>query len=413
MLRVDVPLELIQGGVDEGYGAVADEFRRNFLERGEVGAAFAVYREGRKVVDLWGGYRDGVRRLPWDRDTLVMVWSTSKGMASIAIAVAHSRGLLDFDERVAKYWPEFATSGKSDITVRQLLSHQAGLASIDAELNLETLAEPLWLSETLARQAPSWEPGSRSGYNAVTLGLYQNELLRRVDPQHRTLGRFFADEVAAPLDIEFYIGLPDAIGDDRLATLHVMKLIDLLRHLDKLPATFVLGLLNPRSVTGRAFSNPKVLRDLNNMNRRDVLRLELAAFNGVGQARAIAKAYGCLASGGRELGVDSTTIKEFENTPAPPRAGIRDVVLHFDVSWSLGFAKPMPDLQFGTPAGRAFGTAGAGGSFGFADPDVGIGVGYAMNRMGAYRYNDPREVALRTALYDIVEGKTRSRQGQS
>lgn len=402
MLRVDVPAELIHGGVDEGYGAIADEFRRNFAERGDVGAACAVYRDGRKVVDLWGGYRDGPRRLPWDRDTLVMVWSTTKGMASIAIALAHSRGWLDFDERVAAYWPEFAANGKAAITVRQLLSHQAGLAVVDAELDVKTLADPDALSTILAQQAPSWEPGSRCGYNAVTLGLYQSELLRRVDPAHRTLGRFFADEVAAPLDIEFYIGLPEAVGDDRLATLHVMKRAELLRHLDKLPGRFVLGLLNPRSVTGKAFSNPKFLRDMNNLNRRDLLGLELPAFNGIGQPRAIAKAYGCLANGGQELGISQRTIEQFEKAPTPPVQGIRDVVLQFDVAWSLGFAKPMPDLPFGTAAGQAFGTAGAGGSFGFADPDVGIGFCYAMNRMGAHRYNDPREAALRNALYEVI-----------
>ena len=141
VLKVDVPPHLVGGDVDSGYGPVADAFRRNFADRGEIGAACAVYRDGVKVVDLWGGYSDGRRRLPWQPDTLVTVASTTKGVASLAIAVAHSRGLLDYDERVASYWPAFAQNGKAGVTVRQLLSHQAGLAVIDRPLSLEDLAD--------------------------------------------------------------------------------------------------------------------------------------------------------------------------------------------------------------------------------------------------------------------------------
>src|SRR5688572_11554076 len=165
MLKVDVPAELIQGGVDEGYGAVADEFRRNFAERGEVGAACAFYRDGRKVVDLWGGYRDGVRKLPWDRDTLVTVFSATKGMAGLVLPVVHSRGLFDPEERVATYWPEFAQNGKADVTVRQLLSHQAGLALLDQRIDLAIARDPDRLAAILAAQEPAWEPGTAHGYH--------------------------------------------------------------------------------------------------------------------------------------------------------------------------------------------------------------------------------------------------------
>lgn len=161
VLKVAVAPHLVHGDVDEGYGAVADAFRRNFAERGEIGAACAFYREGRKVVDLWGGYRDGVRKLPWQSDTIVTVFSATKGMSSLVIPVAHSRGLLDVDERVTTYWPEFAQSGKEDVTVRQLLSHQAGLALLDQPVDLEMAADLDRLAEVLAAQKPAWEPGTR------------------------------------------------------------------------------------------------------------------------------------------------------------------------------------------------------------------------------------------------------------
>ena len=198
----------VHGDVGEGYGAVADEFLRNFSERKELGAACAVVRDGKVVVDLWGGHRDKKRTKPWRRDTLVTVWSTTKGMSAAAMAVAHSRGLFDLDERIAAYWPEFAQAGKETITVRQLLEHEAGLAVIAQPLDLETLGDPDKLGVVLAGQKPSWEPGSARGYHAQSLGWYESQLLRRVDPGGRTVGHYFADEIASPLGIEFYIGLP-------------------------------------------------------------------------------------------------------------------------------------------------------------------------------------------------------------
>lgn len=209
---------IVHGDVDHGYGVVADAFRANFTERRELGAALAVHRDGRLVVDLWGGHRDRRRTQPWERDTLVTVWSTTKGMSATTMAVAHTRGLFDVDKPVASYWPEFAQQGKSDITVRQLLAHEAGLPVIDVALDLATVGAPDLLGPILAAQAPRWRPGTARGYHAQTLGWYESQLLRRVDPLGRSVGRFFADEVAGPLDAELYIGLPSTIGSDRLAT---------------------------------------------------------------------------------------------------------------------------------------------------------------------------------------------------
>jgi CubicO group peptidase (beta-lactamase class C family) len=405
MLKVSVPEELVHGDVDEGYGPIADAFRRNFAERGEIGASVAVFRDGAKVVDLWGGYRDGIERWPWERDTLVNVFSTTKGIASMALAVAHSRGLLDYDASVATYWPEFAAHGKQHVTVRQLLSHQAGLAAIDRPLDLDTLADLDLLADALAEQAPAWQPGVRHGYHGVTLGWYEGELLRRVDPDRRSLGRFFADEVAAPLGIDCHIGVPDDLDASRFATVHGFQPAEMLLHMHELPPRFVLAFLNPRSLTGRAFGNPKLLGVTGNYNRPDVRRLEIPAANGHSNARSVAAAYGEVATGGERLGLTSQTLAALTEPARPPTAGRRDTVLHVDTTYSLGYIKPFPRFRFGTSAGRAFGTPGAGGSFGFADPDASIGFAYVMNRTGFRLWDDPREVALRQALYRDVLGE--------
>ena len=409
VLKVDVPTTLIRGDADEGYGSIADAFRRNFTERHEIGAACVVYRDGRKVVDLWGGYRDGIAKAPWEEDTIVPVASTTKGMSAMAIAVAHSRGLVDFDATVASYWPEFAAAGKERITIRQLLSHQAGLCAIDEKLDLEDLADLDRMAEVIGAQAPAWEPGTRHGYHGISLGWYEGELIRRVDPQRRTLGRFFADEVAGRLGIEFHIGLPDGVTDDRRAVFHAYKPAEMLLHLHEFPPPFVFGFLNPRSLTYKTFGNPRILGLLDNYNRRDVLRLEIPAANGIGQARGIAEAYGDMATGGSRLGLPAETIDAFSRPAVPPSGGTKDVVLGIETVFSLGYVKPFPRFRFGTTAGLAFGTPGGGGSFGFADPDAGIGFAYVMNRTGFRLYDDPREVALRAALYGVIDGSPQRR----
>ena len=381
----------VEGEVEEGYGAVADAFRANFAEHREIGAACAVYRDGVAVVDIWGGHRDKARTQPWERDTMVTVFSTTKGMAATAMAVAHSRALFDLDATVASYWPEFAQQGKGEILVRQLLGHEAGLAVIDVPLDLAVLADPDALGAILAAQTPSWPPGSAHGYHAHSLGWYESQLLRRVDPQGRTIGRFFADEVAAPLGVEFHIGLPDDIPEDRLATLVGGRPVGALLHLREMPPRLVFALLNPRSLTGRTFANPKALRGISDVNRRDLLRLELPSVNGTGEVRAVARTYGSLATGGRELGLRPETLEEIQReVVAAP-----DVILRLDASFAMGFMKPF--VPFGSGP-RAFGHTGAGGSFGYADPDTGIGYAYAMNRAGWAAPFDPRDVALREAL---------------
>src|SRR5689334_5698131 len=205
-------------------------------------------------VDLWGGIRNKQTGEPWERDTMVVVHSATKGLAAMTLAIAHSRGWLDYDERVCAYWPEFAQQGKERVTVRQLLAHQAGLFAIDEPVDRSTVADLNRLAVVLARQKPAWEPGTRQAYHALTLGFYEGELLRRVDPCHRSLGQFFHDEVATPLGEDVYIGLPEAIPNSRLGTIAPPRPLEMLFGF---PLRFTVEAMNRRSNIYRALEiNP-------------------------------------------------------------------------------------------------------------------------------------------------------------
>jgi CubicO group peptidase (beta-lactamase class C family) len=382
------------GCVAPGFEEVQAEFDRNFAQRGEIGAAVAAYWRGKKVVDLWGGRRTPTGHAPWNEDTMVVVNSTTKGLAAMTIAVANSRGWIDYEALVAEYWPEFAQNGKGAITVRQLLSHEAGLVWIDAPLRLEDLHDLDRVSRALARQKPAWTPGTRHGYHAMTIGLYMQELIRHVDPAHRTLGRFFAEEIARPLQIEFYIGLPPEIPDERLAKLRGFTPRRSIRALPSVPAGYVLRILWPWSLLRKSM----LFADLDFNDRRS-LEVEIPAGNGVGTARAIARAYSAFAEGAGELGITRATLANLTATHQVQRA--RDEVMGVPSWISLGFLKPGPELGFGTSQ-RAFGTPGAGGSFGFADPDTRLGFAYVMNNMEYQMFDDPREKALRDAVHRSI-----------
>lgn len=389
--------DVVRGTVAPGFEAVREAFERNFRERREDGAACAVYFRGEKVVDLWGGTRDPKTGAPWEEDTLVLVFSTTKGISSMALAVAHSRGLFDYDERMATYWPEFARGGKQDVTVRQVLSHQAGLPAITEKMDLAVLGDPDRVADAIGKQRPAWTPGEHHGYHGISLGWYEGELLRRVDPQRRTIGRYLAEEVATPLGLELYVGLPGTVDRDRIATIQADHFaLRMLFNIHKLPPSFVLGFLAPGSITNRAFSNPAVLGDPKRYNDEALRALELPASNGIVRVRDVAKAYGTLAIGGGALGLTPATLRELELPASPPTKGSFDLVLRREMTYGLGYCKPSASFRFGS-SDRAYGTPGAGGSFGFADPDLQLGFAYAMNRMDFYLVQDPREVALSKA----------------
>jgi CubicO group peptidase (beta-lactamase class C family) len=373
---------------------VREEFERNFAERGEIGAAVAAYWRGEKVVDLWGGRRAPDGAAPWNDDTMVVVNSSTKGLAAMTLAVANARGWLDYDAPVARYWPEFAQNGKRAITVRQLLAHEAGLVWLDETLRVDKLGDLDYLSRVLARQTPAWPPGTRHGYHAMTLGLYMQELIRHADPAHRTLGRFFQDEIAGPLRIEFYIGLPREIPDERLAKLRLFSRSRAIRALPSTPHEMVVRILWPWSLLRKSM----LFADLD-MNDRRHLEVEIPAGNGVGTARAMARAYSAFAEGGAELGITKATFARL--TAAPDVARPKDEVMGVPSWMSLGFLRPGPNVAFGSSQ-RAFGTPGAGGSFAFADPDARLGYAYVMNNMNFHMLDDPREKALRDAVHRAI-----------
>src|SRR5262245_40151266 len=218
-MRATLDQVQIEGRVSQGFEPVRDAFADNFIHHHELGGACCVYYKGQKTVDLGGGVRNKQTREPWEEDTMVVIHSATKGFAAMAIAIAHSRGWLDYEERVAAYWPEFAQNGKGRITVRQLLAHQAGLFAIDEPVDRAIVADLDRLAVVLARQKPAWAPGARQAYHALTLGFYEGELLRRIDPEHRSLGQFFQDEIATPLGEDVYIRLPEEIPNSRLAVM--------------------------------------------------------------------------------------------------------------------------------------------------------------------------------------------------
>ena len=402
---------MVQGYVAPGFEEVRDEFARNFRRRREVGAACAAYHRGQKVVDLWGGVRHAPSGAPWEEDTLVLVFSTSKGLAATAVALAHSRGLIDYDERVAAYWPEFAQNGKQDVTVRQLLGHEAGLSVIDERLSSRNLGDPGEVDRILAVQAPAWAPGTRHGYHALSIGWYESALIRRVDPEGRSLGRFFAEEIAEPLGLEFYFGLPKTVGHDRTARILAPRPATLARELRHLPSKMTLGFADPRSLTARTFANPK-FRSAATLDASRYRALEIPAGGGIGQVRSIARAYSDLATGAEAIGLSQGTLDELKAPARVPSGGAEDLVLRAPAMFSLGFSKPAPEAPFGT-SDSSFGHPGAGGSFAFADPDAQVSFAYAMNRMGLYLVDDPREKALRDAVYRCVAARESTRAPSS
>lgn len=389
----------IEGSVSKGFEPVREVFVENFTRRGELGAACCIYQDGEKVVDLWGGVRDRASREPWRADTMTLVHSATKGLSAMVMALAHSRGWLDYDERVGTYWPEFAQAGKERITVRQLLAHQAGLFAFDEPVDLEVVADLDRLAQIMARQQPAWEPGERQAYHAISLGFYESEIVRRIDPAHRSLGRVFAEEIAAPLGLDFHIGTPESIPDSRLAPLEPPSLW---QRLTGMPLGVTLDAIKPHSVLHRSLvANPgtQFYVDPKHVVVRNV---EAPSGGGVGSARAIARAYGVFASGGHELGLRPETLAALRASATPSRHGFYDECFHGPAKFSLGFMKPSESFQFGHPS--AYGAPGAGGSMGYADPEAGIGYGYVTNRMGTALQGDPRDVALRDAIPTHARG---------
>lgn len=393
------PRPEIGGRVAQGFEPVREAFVENFLERGELGGAACVVLDGEVVVDLWGGLRDRATGSPWGAETMTLVHSTTKGLAALVLALLHSRQLLDYDERVATYWPEFAQAGKEDITIRQLLAHQAGLFGFDEHVDVEVVADLDRLAGVMERQRPIWPPGERQAYHAITLGFYENELVRRIDPAHRTIGQLLHEDIAIPLDVagEVYIGTPSSVPDERLAALVPPGLW---ARFTSMPPRFMIDALWPRSVLHRSLvANPGTgfYVDPEHVIVRE---LEVPSGGAVTTARALATAYGAFAAPGGPLALRTETLDALAAPAVPARQGFQDACFRAPAKFSLGFMKPNETISFGSDA--AFGAPGTGGSLGFADPTLRLGYGYVTDKMSMELQGDRRDLALRHALKTVI-----------
>jgi CubicO group peptidase (beta-lactamase class C family) len=398
-MRQRAPDAVVQGTVGPGFERVRDAFVANLTERDELGGAACVVVDGQVVVDLWGGVRDRATGAPWRADTMTLIHSSTKGLSASVLALMHSRGLLDYDERISTYWPEFARAGKKDITVRRLLAHQAGLFAFDERVDRDVVADLDRLAGVMERQRPAWPPGERQAYHAITLGFYENELVRRLDPGHRTIGRVLAEDVAAPLGVgeEVYLGTPSSVPDGRLA---VLVPPPAWTRLTSMPLRLTIDAVRRRSVLHRSLvANPGTgfYVDPEHVIVRE---LEVPSGGAVATARALATIYGAFAAPGGPLGLRPETREALAAPATPSRRGWYDECFHGPARFSLGFMKPSAEFDFGSDA--AFGAPGAGGSMGFADPARRLGYGYVTDRMGTRLQGDPRDLALRAALGTVL-----------
>jgi CubicO group peptidase (beta-lactamase class C family) len=379
----------IDGYVATEFEPVLDAFTDNFDKRGEVGAAVSVYLDGQPVVDLWGGLADATIGTPWRGDTLVLVYSATKGVTAICANLLMQRGLLDPDAAVATLWPEFGANGKGEITVAQVMSHQAGLPLVEGDFTLEESLTFAVMAGALAKQKPIWEPGTKHGYHMRTYGWLVGEIIRRADPQHRSPGTFWREEIGDELGVDFWIGLPESL-EPRVATLVPPK-----NDMRKALVPFRDELL-----LARVFSSPGGHFNYDDMwNTRQLHAAELPSSNGIGNARGLARLYAsCIGKvdGHRTLSAETVARATLE------RACGKDEVLMIESCFGLGFLLGRAFGAANPP--DAFGHAGAGGALAFADPDSGISFAYVMNdlRFDANE-GDPRSEELVRAVYRALE----------
>ncbi|WP_435188032.1 serine hydrolase domain-containing protein [Streptomyces sp. bgisy126] len=361
----------IDGETAPGFEPVREAFAANFERYGDIGAAVCVYRHGRPVVDLWGGTADPGTGRPWTRDTLQLVYSATKGATATAAHMLAERGRLDLDAPVATYWPEFAANGKADVPVRQLLCHQAGLVALDRPLPLADALAWDPMVAALAAQRPLWAPGTAHGYHGRTWGWLVGEVIRRVSG--RTPGRFFADEIAGPLGLDFFIGLPPGERERVSRMVHQRPAVDL----TTAPAGLreqVAARRDPDSLGERAFAvtDPAAI----DFDAPEVQAAELPSSNGIGTARALARMYAALIG---EVDGVRLLAPETLASATEERASGEDLVMTVPSRFATGYMLPTDRTPMTGPA--AFGHTGRGGSLAFADPEHGIAFGYVMNHI--------------------------------
>jgi CubicO group peptidase (beta-lactamase class C family) len=378
----------ILGTCAAGYEPVREAFAENFALRDEIGASVAVVAHGEPVVNLWAGWADPARTRPWQEDTLTNVWSTTKPMTSLCAHLLMDRVGLDMDQPVASYWPEFAAAGKGDIPLRWVMSHRSGLSGLTVPVTVEDYEDWEKITTLLAAQEPLWEPGTVSGYHTITFGFLVGEVVRRVTGE--SVGRFFASEVAGPLDADFEIGLTEG---------------DLGRCSDM---QGVAPSEDEQAATARAYADahPAALAALANpplqgaeANAPGWRMAQIPAVNGHGTALALATIFGSLVDGSERVICDTTV-----QAARTGQGRCTDLVLGVPLEFGLGFGLSGPEHHFG-PNPDAFGHDGFGGSAVWADPDTGVAGAYVMNRMGMNLLDDERKMALIDGIYRSLDGR--------
>ncbi len=375
----------INGFCNEQFASVKDAFAKNFDEGLDVGASFAATVNGKFVIDMWGGYRDAAQTEPWEEDTIVTVYSTTKIMTAICTLMCVDRGLLDLDAPVAKYWPEFAQAGKEKIPVKNLLSHTSGLSGWEKPIQPETLYDWEKSVNMLAAQEPWWEPGTKSGYHAVTFGHLLGELVRRVSG--RTIGTFFKEEVASPLGADFHIGLPED-QDYRVGELIPPPQMD----------ESQVGDFKPNPIAMKTFVSAAV--DPKDTKTREWLGAEVPAINGQGNAHSVARIASALACGGEVDGVRLMSLDTIEKALEEQSYGT-DLVLMVPIRFGLGFGLQNKEFPLG-PNERVLYWGGWGGSTCIMDLDAKVSIVYVMNKMVQTLTADPRSARPIKAFYDSL-----------
>ncbi len=391
---------MTQGTCRPGFERVAEAFEKNLKEKGEIGASVCLTVGGETVVDLWGGVADAKTSAPWTRDTVSIVFSCTKGATALCAHVLASRGALDLDAPVAELWPEFAQHGKERVTTRMMLDHSSAVPAVRAKVKDDGPYDWAYMTDRLAAEVPFWEPGTRNGYHGFTFGWTVGEMVRRASG--KSLGTFFREEIAGPLGLDFWIGLPEEI-EPRVAPIvaHVYKAADAVTPFMRDLAT------NKESVAALFYFNNGAWRS-GGANTRAGHAAEIGAANGITNARGLAGMYAPLANGGGDL-VDATTLARMGEVSM---ATHDDATLRIPTRFALGFMKSMDNRRRSLAAklwgedcdsvilsSAAFGHVGAGGSLGFADPVAGLSFGYTMNRMGPGLLMNERGQALVDAAY--------------
>ncbi|MDX2169098.1 MAG: serine hydrolase domain-containing protein [Deltaproteobacteria bacterium] len=381
---------MVNGFTAPRFAPLREALAASFARHGEVGAACAVMYRGELVADLWGGWADREAGRVWQADTIGLVFSATKGVTAACLHALAERGAIDLDAPIAAYWPEFAAAGKGAIPVRWAMCHRAGVPAVDAELTLEQVLAWDPVVRAVAAQAPEWPPGSAHGYHARTYGWILGEVVRRVTG--RTLGNWFAEHFAAPLGLDFWIGLPEEL-EARVARLYPAPPLA-----DEQMRALLATLMAPDTLMGRVFNGPNGLFDYGEMwNRRALHAAEMPSSNGIGSARALARFYAALigeVDGVRLLRPDTLAAACVVQSEGDDR------VLRLPTRFGSGFMLPP---MIGPDAGpRAFGHPGAGGSLALADPDQDLAFAYVMNQMGNAVTADPRASTLLRVAYECL-----------